>query len=131
MYDALLPFLMVLLAIYVWQSALRARERARQYGHELCANAGVQLLDQTVALQKLNLQRGADGRLHWRRRYRFDVSTNGADRHHGTLDILDGELLGHTLPMFGASALPHIEPAAPGSEATSNVIAFPERRTLH
>jgi hypothetical protein len=129
MYDALLPFIFVMTAIYVWQVALRARENARQLGHHLCAQANVQLLDQTVALQRLGVERGSDGRLHWRRRYRFEVSTNGSDRHQGTLDVMQDRLLGHSLPMFGTADLPHREPDA----SASNVVAFPEQRrsTLH
>lgn len=127
MYDALLPFLVVLLAIYAWQASLRARERARQLGQELCAGANVQLLDQTVSLQRLRIERGGDGRLHWRRRYRFEVSTDGSDRHQGTLDVMEDRLLGHSLPMFGAAQVPHLEPES----TTSNVVAFPGRRTLH
>jgi hypothetical protein len=135
MVDAFLPFIFVLLAFYVWQTMLRARENARRLGHELCAQAHVQLLDQTVALQRLGIERGDDGRLHWRRRYRFDVSTNGSDRHQGTLDMMDGRLLGHSLPMFGAAELPHLESGTnrDQGQAGSNVIAFPEQRrsTLH
>jgi hypothetical protein len=135
MFDAFLPFIFVLLAIYFWQVALRARENARQLGHELCAQANVQLLDQTVSLQRLGIERGADGRLHWRRRYRFEVSTNGADRHQGTLDVMQDRLLGHSLPMFGAAELPFLD-IAPDRGANvpgSNVVAFPEqkRSTLH
>ena len=70
MFDTMLPLILVLLAIYVWQAGQKARERARNVGHELCVAAGVQLLDQTVSLQKFRLQRGDDGWLHVRRRYR-------------------------------------------------------------
>ena len=80
MFDAFVPFLLVLLAIYVWQASLRAKERARSFATALCADAGVQLLDQTVALQRLRIRRGDDGRLHSLRRYRFELSTNGSDR---------------------------------------------------
>lgn len=130
MFDALLPFIFVMTAIYVWQVALRARENARQLGHQLCAQSNVQLLDQTVALQRLSVERGSDGRLHWRRRYRFEVSTNGSDRHQGTLDVMKDRLLGHSLPMFGAADLPHLDTAPhrePGASG-SNVVAFPEQR---
>lgn len=135
MFDAFLPFIFVLLAIYFWQAALRARERARHLGHELCAQANVQLLDQTVSLQRVGIERGGDGRLHWRRRYRFDVSTNGSDRHHGTLDVMQDRLLGHSLPMFGAAELSYLDATADrgANISESKVVAFPEqkRHTLH
>ena len=114
MLDTLLPLILLLLAFYLWQAALKAREGARALGHELCARAQVQLLDQTVALQRLGLARGADGRLQLRRRYRFELSTDGLDRHHGSLDMLDGRLQGYSLP------LPEHAPAVAGS----NVISF-------
>ena len=135
MFDAFLPLIFVLLAIYLWQVALSAREGARQLGHELCAQAHVQLLDQTVSLQRLGIGRGSDGRLHWRRRYRFDVSTNGSDRHQGTLDVMQDRLLSHSLPMFGAADLPPLDvtPNRVAIEDGSNVVAFQERKrsTLH
>ena len=114
MLDTLLPPILLLLAFYLWQAALKARERARALGHELCVRAQVQLLDQSVALQRLGLARGADGWLHLRRRYRFELSTDGRDRHHGSLDMLDGKLQGYSLPIP--------EPAL--TTAGSNVIGF-------
>jgi hypothetical protein len=126
MFDALVPFLLVLLAIYLWQSALRAKERARQFAHALCAQARVQLLDQTVSLQRLRIRRGVDGRLHWLRRYRFELSTNGSDRHHGSLDVMQDRLVAHSLPMLDHDTFDTVEPA---SGAT--VIAFPRRPTAH
>lgn len=104
MLETLLPPLVILFAFYVWHAALKAREQARALSHALCARAHVQLLDQTVALQRIGIARGSDGRLHLRRRYRFELSTDGVDRHSGTLEILDGELLAHTLPVNDAAA---------------------------
>jgi hypothetical protein len=126
MFDAFVPFLLVLFAIYVWQAALRARERARQFAHALCAEAHVQLLDQTVSLQRLRIRRGDDGRLHWLRRYRFELSTNGSDRHHGTLDLMEDRLISHSLPMLDSDALQTVV-----ADGGATVIAFPRRPTLH
>lgn len=107
MLQTLLPLILILSGFYLWQSALKAREQARAISHALCARAGVQLLDQTVALQRLGIARGTDGWLHLRRRYRFELSLDGQDRHQGSLEILDGVLLSHSLPM-----LPEAAPAA-------------------
>lgn len=99
MFEALLPLILLLLGFYIWQSALKAREQARAISHALCARARVQLLDQTVALQRLGIARGSDGWLHLLRRYRFELSIDGLDRHQGTLEILDGVLLSHSMPI--------------------------------
>ena len=129
MFDAFVPFLLVLLAIYLWQASLRAKERARSFATALCADAGVQLLDQTVSLQRLRIRRGDDGRLHWLRRYRFELSTNGSDRHHGSLDVMQDRLVAHSLPMFARGGLDAPDSVVPESGAT--VIAFPRRPTAH
>lgn len=129
MFDAFVPFLLVLLAIYLWQASLRAKERARHFAAALCSDAGVQLLDQTVALQRLRIRRGDDGRLHWLRRYRFELSTNGSDRHQGSLDVMQDRLVAHGLPMLHGLDQNVLEPTAPTSGAT--VIAFPRRPTVH
>ena len=116
MIETLLPLILVLGAFYAWHDALKAREQARALSQQLCAQAGVQLLDQTIALQRLGVARGSDGRLRLRRRYRFEISTDGLDRHGGTLEVFDGELLSHTLPM--------LQPAVP---EFSNVIELRPR----
>jgi Protein of unknown function (DUF3301) len=126
MFDAFVPFLLVLLAIYLWQSALRARERARQFAHTLCAQANLQLLDQTVSLQRLRMRRGDDGRLHLLRRYRFELSTNGSDRHHGSLDVMQDRLVAHSLPMLASDSFDTVQ-----SPTGATVIAFPRRPTVH
>jgi hypothetical protein len=108
MLEALLPLILILLGFYLWQSALKAREQARAISHRLCAQAHVQLLDQTVALQRLGIARGADGWLHLLRRYRFELSIDGLDRHQGTLEMLDGVLLSHSMPIADAADAPAV-----------------------
>jgi hypothetical protein len=99
MYETLLPPLLILAGFYFWHNALRARERARALGHALCARVNVQLLDQTVALRRVSLRRIPGQGLRLLRCYGFDVSTDGNDRHHGSLDMLDGEVVSYDLPV--------------------------------
>jgi len=88
-----------LLAV-VWQDALAARERARRASQRLCADAGVQLLDQTVALRRLALARGSGGRPALRRWYSFDISTDGVDRHRGSVRLLGDKVEEYSLPQL-------------------------------
>ena len=109
--------LAIALTIWIWMDALGARERAIRYGRELCRDEGVQLLDQTVALSRMRVGR-VDGLPTLIRRYGFEVSMDGSDRHRGHL-----ELRGHEL---GAWSLPQ----------RANLRAVPESngvpmRTLH
>jgi len=121
MYDTLLPLLVILAAFYVWHNALRAREQARSLAHALCARASLQLLDQTVALRRVSLRRIPGEGLRLLRCYRFEVSTDGNDRRHGSLDLLDGEITSYDLPVHeGTQAL-----------ASGNVIELRPERTVH
>jgi Protein of unknown function (DUF3301) len=123
MLDALLPTILILLVFYLWQGALRARERARALAHEICAHAQLQLLDQTVSLQRVSLARGGDGRLHLRRRYRFELSTDGLDRQPGSLETLEDRLLSCSLPLP-----PEYTTEAHTLKEASNVVAFGRTR---
>ncbi len=94
-----MPMLMPLLALIafgllalVWSETRAAAELASRYGREACASAGVQWLDQSVALTKIALRRAPDGRLRVLRHYRFDYSWQGDDRQHGGLALLGREL---------------------------------------
>jgi hypothetical protein len=97
MIESLLPLLLILAGFYVWQNAMRARDLARSLGRNLCAQASVQLLDQSVALQRLKLVRVPSRGVLLRRDYGFEFSVDGKDRHRGTLSIIDGRLLVHNL----------------------------------
>jgi len=115
MIESLLPLLLILAGFYVWQGALRARELARTLSRELCAEAHVQLLDQTVALHKMRLVREQGHGLLPRRDYGFEFSVDGKDRHRGLLSVIDGRLLAHNMSLA----------APPAIEAAGNVVPLP------
>jgi hypothetical protein len=115
MVESLLPLLLVLAGFYLWQNALRARELARNLSRDLCAQANVQLLDQTVALHRLKLVRIPSRGVYLRRDYGFEFSIDGKDRQRGALSIIDGRLLVHSLAAV----------AAAGPNADSNVVTLP------
>ena len=60
----------------------------------VCQGAGLQLLDETVALSSLRLKRDGRGRLRLHRRYQFDISESGTDRRRGWI-ILTGLVVEH------------------------------------
>lgn len=106
MLDALIVIILFGLAVFTWQDSLAARELARSLSQRLCAEAGMQLLDQTVALRRFALARNASGWLALRRWYSFDVSIDGHDRHRGGLRLLAGRLEDFSLPVRAAEPPP-------------------------
>ncbi|UXI69499.1 DUF3301 domain-containing protein [Tahibacter amnicola] len=99
MLSTLFVFLLVSFAALVWQDAVRARDRATAITRTLCERAGLQFLDQSVSLKRMSLVRQSSGRLGLRRQYGFDVSTDGSDRHRGSLRINGDRLEDFTLPV--------------------------------
>jgi Protein of unknown function (DUF3301) len=99
MIEAMILFVLTGACALFWQDALRARDRAVLAARQLCANAGVQLLDQSVSLKRLALVRRRSGGVGLRRQYSFEVSTNGSDRHRGSLYFEAGRLENFSLPL--------------------------------
>lgn len=86
--------LLLLLAAgsYLWSSSRDAAEVARIEVRNACQRAGVQFLDQSVALRGVRLQRDEHGRLRWLRRYQFDYSCIGHDRLSGAIAMLGNQV---------------------------------------
>lgn len=92
-------FLLLLAGVVValWLDALGARELAGLRSRQLCDEAGLQLLDQSVVLQRIGLTR-VNGRLTFSRKYRFDVSFDGTDRHRASISMSGRRIINYTLP---------------------------------
>lgn len=119
MNETFLLLLAIGVAIALWMNAMRARERAVMLVRRLCERAGVQLLDQTVALSGFRFTR-VDGRLAMRRRYAFEVSVDGGDRHRGKVDIV-GDVAEHWSLPWVAQADAAVIDVTPTNPPGSNV----------
>ena len=80
-----------------WFAAVAAKETARLHAARACRDAGVQLLDQTVALRAVRPVRTHGGvALRWR--YGFEFSADGIGRERGLLTLLAGDLESISVP---------------------------------
>jgi hypothetical protein len=81
----------VLLALgalaWYWLGGMSAREKAVAAGRQACSAAGVQFLDDTVALVKTRPVRDSEGRIRLARLYRFEFSDTGDDRRPGLIRV--------------------------------------------
>ena len=82
--------LMVLLGglLWFWQDSLRAREQAKVASLNACRRDGVQLLDDTVALEKIGVRRDSSGRLSLERVYTFEFTDTDTVRRPGIVVML-------------------------------------------
>lgn len=83
---------------FFWHSSLAARELANRVAADTCTQAGVQMLDGTVAIHRLRVVRGMDAPFAWQRIYVFEYTEDGYSRRRGfvvtTGDVLDSVGLG-------------------------------------
>lgn len=73
---------------WYWYSGMQARERAIAAGRRICSEAGLQFLDESVALGRLRLARDDHGRLQFQRHYRFEFSDTGDNRRPALISML-------------------------------------------
>ena len=103
----LLILMIALVAGFFFFSAARAAaERATEIGRDACHAAGVQWLDQSVHATGMRLRRRDDGWLGLERRFVFDYSEDGHDRHRGQLVLLGNRLVAFSGPGRAASVIP-------------------------
>jgi Protein of unknown function (DUF3301) len=94
MLEQLLLLLPVAGAVWLFFDGVRVRELALDIGRDYCANLGLQLLDETVSMQRLGVARAVDGRLRVRRRYGFEFTSDGEKRYRGELTMLGSKVAG-------------------------------------
>ena len=71
--------------LWFWRDSLGAREQARAASARACQQTEVQLLDDTVALERLWPRRDRDGRLKLERLYVFEFTDTGLVRRTGSV----------------------------------------------
>ncbi len=95
-------FLFFATVLFWFWSASRARaETALAVARNLCARAGVQLLDGSVVFIGLRPVRGRSG-FAWRWRYRYEYSSDAINRSLGTISIVGRDADHATLPEAAA-----------------------------
>jgi hypothetical protein len=67
---------------------MQAREQAVAVARRACADAGLQFLDESVALSRTRLARNSSGQLQFLRDYRFEFSDTGDNRRPGVVRML-------------------------------------------
>ncbi len=90
--ESLTAILVMVGMIWFWVNSLRLREHVLRRCASACEQTNVQLLDQTVALVRLALARNLEGQLSVRRWYIFEFSTDGGDRHKGSVSLLGSHI---------------------------------------
>jgi hypothetical protein len=103
-FSFLLGFLAISgIGLWFWRDSLGAREQARAASARACRQSAVQLLDDTVALERLWLRRDHDGRLKLERLYVFEFTDTGQHRQVGSVLLVGWRV--EVLQMEGSGLL--------------------------
>jgi len=73
---------------WYWYAGMQVREQAIAVGRRACAEAGLQFLDESVALSRTRFGRNNSGQLQFQRDYRFEFSDTGNNRRPGVIRML-------------------------------------------
>ena len=102
------------LGAWIWRG-MGLHDRALNIARRHCKQAGVQLLDESVALSRLRPGRGRYGRPGISRRYAFEFTVTGERRYPGFVEL-------HGQTLMKVELAPHPFPGEdPGAEQKSNV----------
>ncbi len=96
----LILFALMLFAAWFWQDSIAKREIAIAFGRELANRYQLQLLDETVACNKIRLGRDNRGHAQLIRLYAFEVTANGVERLECNLQLLGKQLQNWHIPPY-------------------------------
>ena len=91
---------LLLAGVWFWFDSISAREKAIALGSDLAERYHLQLLDETVACNRVWLARNNRGRMLIQRTYAFEVSASGAERLSCHLVLLSQELQTWYIPPY-------------------------------
>ena len=77
----------------LWYSSFSAQEAGILYVRRACQEEGLQLLDETIALTRIRLQRDETGRIAIMRVYSFEYSETGENRRRGSVHVLGDKVV--------------------------------------
>ena len=78
---------------WLWYDSLTAREAGVREARSACADEGLHLLDDTVAIRRLRLERDDAGRIGLQRTYAFEYSDTGDNRRQGSVTLFGQDVV--------------------------------------
>ena len=91
MTSTLILLILLFALAMLWLDGARARELAIGISKAACKQQGLQLLDDTVSLERIGL-RWTTGGLRFRRMFRFEYSIEGTLRQNGYVILIGPQL---------------------------------------
>lgn len=90
--SGLLLLILLGLVVWFWQDTIARRDQAISAATDACRAQQLQLLDDTVALQRIALRRSAEGNIALERTFQFAYSLDGMQRKNGFIILLGNRI---------------------------------------
>ncbi len=88
----LIGLLIIVMLSVIWWQGITSKQIALKAVKRYCLNLDIQLLDDSVALQRVSLQRDSNGTTRLHRVYLFEFSSTGEQRYRGQLVLSGGRV---------------------------------------
>jgi len=98
-----MSWILIILAgivLAIWWNGLGAKEIARAKGKQLCEQAGLLFLDDTVYLYKLRICLYKKQKLGIYRRFVFEFASDGEVRYQGYVDMFGHHIIGSEMQPY-------------------------------
>ena len=86
--DGLIALIILMLIGFCWSTALQARECANRAASDACKRFGLQRLDESCVMRRLQLKRQAGG-VTLEQIFSFEFSRSGAERRSGYIGVVN------------------------------------------
>jgi hypothetical protein len=90
---SLVLLLLIVLIVWIWLRSLACRDIAVQTARDTCVQQGLQFLDSTVSLQKIEPFYVTIDHFGLKRIYVFDYSGDGLSRHTGCIILQNARVV--------------------------------------
>jgi hypothetical protein len=100
MLDNLVLISLLLLAYWYWHKAQYFKAMAMQATKARCKALELLMLDDYVALTRIDIKKNAAGRWQIYRCYAFEFASTGEDRYQGVCTILGDRVLSINMPTY-------------------------------
>ena len=127
MYATLITLILLFALVTLWLDGARARELAVAISKAACDRHGLQLLDDTVYLQRIGI-RWTDQGIRLRRMFRFEYSAEGILRQTGYILLLGTALESIHISGTEKTSTPPGTEQEPERKPADNVIPFGKRK---
>ena len=74
--------------LYLWFTGVEAKEIATIHARLICDSHGYMVLDQTVAMARIQLKRNTNGHMQIKRDYTFEYTDDGDNRLTGAISVI-------------------------------------------